>query len=40
MEPAKRMAISNALDHFPEVISLIIVKVADTSEDQLEDFRS
>jgi hypothetical protein len=40
MEPAKRMAISNDLDHLPEVISLIIVKVADTSEDQLEDFHS
>jgi hypothetical protein len=41
MEPAKRMATGDAWDHLPEeTIHLIIIKVAETSEDPLEDLRS
>jgi hypothetical protein len=41
MEPAKRMAVGGAWDHLPEeVVSLITIKVAETSEDLLEDLRS
>jgi hypothetical protein len=41
MEPPKRMATGCAWDCLPEeIISLIVVKVAETSEDLLEDLRS
>jgi hypothetical protein len=41
MEPVKRMAAGCALDRSPmEIVSLIAVKVAETSEDPLKDLRS
>jgi hypothetical protein len=41
MEPAKRMAASGAWDRLPEeIISLIAVKVAKTSEAPLKDLHS
>jgi hypothetical protein len=41
MEPAKWMAAGGTWDHLlEEVISLIAVKVAETSEDPLKDLRS
>jgi hypothetical protein len=41
MEPAKRMATSSAWDRLPEIIiSLIAIKVTETSEDLLQDLRS
>jgi hypothetical protein len=41
MEPVKMMAAGGAWDHFPEeIISLITVKVAETSEDPLKGLHS
>jgi hypothetical protein len=41
MDPAKRMAVSGAWDRLPkEIVSLIAIKVAKTSEAPLEDLRS
>jgi hypothetical protein len=41
MEPAKRMAAGGAWDRLPEeIVSLIAVKVAETSKDPLQDLRS
>jgi hypothetical protein len=41
MEPAKRKATGGTWDRLPEeIISLIIIKVAETSEAPLEDLRS
>jgi hypothetical protein len=41
MEPVKRMAGGGAWDHLPEeIVSLIAVKVAETSETPLEDLHS
>jgi hypothetical protein len=41
MEPAKRMAAGGAWDRLPkEIISLIAVKVAETSGDPLQDLHS
>jgi uncharacterized protein YvpB len=41
MDPAKRMATGGAWDHLPEgIVSLIPVKVVETSEAPLEDLRT
>jgi hypothetical protein len=41
MEPVKRMVVGGTWDRLPEeVVSLIAVKVVETSEDPLEDLRS
>jgi hypothetical protein len=41
MEPMKRMAADGGWDHLPEeIISLIAIKVAKTSEDPLEDLHT
>jgi hypothetical protein len=41
MEPTNRKAAGGAWDHLPEeIISLIIIKVAETSEAPLEDLHS
>jgi hypothetical protein len=41
MEPMKRMVVSGAWDRLPEeIVSLITIKVAKTSEAPLEDLRS
>jgi hypothetical protein len=41
MEPAKKMAVDGDWDRLPEeVISLIVAKVAETSEAPLVDLRS